>query len=214
MIPTRMMLLIAAGVAVLALPATAQQYGERQDQGQSGDAYDGQTTDQFRNPSADQYGNQSRDQYGSPSRDQYGSRSRDDYGDQYGSQSRDQSGDQYGYQNRDPNDGQERPGYDRDQGYDQPRGDWNPGDQAEFAGYPEFRRTEGHIVRSIQEGLSDNSLHQNEAADLNGRLQRIRDHEMRVFRAEGWNLPDSDRAEIRQELDQLDRWVDEIRGEG
>jgi hypothetical protein len=197
--------LIAVGVAALALPAgaLAQQYGERQDQGQYGDPYDGHNGSQ----NGDAYGSQNRDQYGSQDEDQYGTQN----GEQYNGQDRQGNDRDEGY-GRDQ--GYDRnQGFDRNQGYEQPPGAGSQDDQAEFSGYPEFRRSEAHIAHAIQEGLSDNSLHQNEAADLNGRLQRIRDHEMRVFHEHGWNLSDSDRAEIRQELDQLDRWVDEIRQE-
>jgi hypothetical protein len=169
----REILLIAAGLAALAVPSgvLAQQYDDRQDQSQYSDPYNGG----YPNPDGNDYGSQYRHHYS------------------------------------DSEDGQYRRGYEPDQGYGPPRGDWDQGQPAAFRGYPEFTRIEAQISREIEQGLSDNSLDRNGAADLNARLQRIQDHEMREFEEYGWNLPEGDRAQIRQELDQLDRWVDETR---
>ena len=95
--------------------------------------------------------------------------------------------------------------------YGHPQGDWSRGRRYAFRGYPEFRPIERHIAEEIQQGLRDDTLDPDGAADLNAQLRQIRFHEMREYRVHGWNLPDSDRAAIRDELDQLDHYVDQTR---
>jgi hypothetical protein len=112
-----------------------------------------------------------------------------------------------------------RPYYGQSGEYGQPRGDYGQprGDYGRrarsFRGYPEFRSLEMHIRDEIQQGLRDDTLDRDGAEDLYGRLQQIRDREMREYRVHGWNLPYDDRMRIREDLQRLDQEVDQTRAE-
>jgi hypothetical protein len=68
-------------------------------------------------------------------------------------------------------------------------------------GYSEFRNVEDHIRREIDDGVRDDLLEQADASDFRDQLRRIQAREAR------------DKAEIRAQLDQLDRQVDRTRNE-
>lgn len=111
-----------------------------------------------------------------------------------------------------------QPNYGGQPYYGQPRGDyydrgrgWGWGQR--FPGYPEFRGPEAHIRREIQEAVREDMIAPDDARELMEQLRRIQWGEQREFQAHGWNLPDDDRQRIRDELDQLDRQVDQIRQE-
>lgn len=94
--------------------------------------------------------------------------------------------------------------------YDPPRGDYGwrdrDGDRG-FDGYPEFRGIKQHIRRE----LNDADISPREAEYFMGELRRIQWQEQREFREHGWRLPESDRYEIRYQLQQLDARVDRAR---
>jgi hypothetical protein len=102
-------------------------------------------------------------------------------------------------------------------GYYQPRGDYGRGygdyGARSFPGYPQFRGIETHIRGEIQNGLRDDTLDRDGAGELFAQLQQIRYDEMREFRVHGWNLPYDDQMRIHEELQQLDRQVDQTREE-
>ncbi|MFI4965038.1 MAG: hypothetical protein ACHP9T_06690 [Caulobacterales bacterium] len=95
----------------------------------------------------------------------------------------------------------------------QPRGDFDRDQRTYFRGYPEFRTEEMHIRREIDDGVREDLLEPEDAADFRDQLRRIQAREAREFREHGRDLPDSDRAEIRAQLDELDRLVDQTRDE-
>ena len=122
---------------------------------------------------------------------------------------------QYGGQERPYEGGQ--PGYGQPPGYG-PQGDyygehrrdwWGRG----FNGYPEFRGEEDHIRREIWQAVREDMIDQGDARELMDHLRDIQRQEAWEFRAHGWNLPDDDRARIRERLNYLDRQVDRIRQE-
>lgn len=111
-----------------------------------------------------------------------------------------------------------QPQYDgqRDYGqpqYGQPPGDWRQSRRDGFAGYPQFRRVEAHIRQEIQQGVRDDLLARDDAADLMSQLRQIQMQEMREYRVHGRNLPYDDQMRIGSELDQLDHVVDQTRDE-
>ncbi len=85
--------------------------------------------------------------------------------------------------------------------------------RATFRGYPEFRQVEAHIRGEINQGVADDLLAPEDAADFRQQLRDIQLRELRTYRAYGWNLPENDRAMLRNQLDQLDRLVDQTRDE-
>jgi hypothetical protein len=97
--------------------------------------------------------------------------------------------------------------------YAQPRGDFYQGRRSYFRGYPEFRNEEMHIRQEIDEGVREDLLAPEDAADFRDRLRQIQVREAREFREHGRYLPDYDRAAIRAQLDELDRLVDQTRDE-
>jgi hypothetical protein len=97
--------------------------------------------------------------------------------------------------------------------YGQPRGDYDQSRRTYFRGYPEFRNEEMHIRREIDEGVREDLLAPEDAAEFRDRLRQIQTREAREFREHGPYLPDYDRAAIRAQLDQLDRLVDQTRDE-
>ncbi|MBV9693924.1 MAG: hypothetical protein JO261_09495 [Alphaproteobacteria bacterium] len=110
-------------------------------------------------------------------------------------------------------------GYDRDGGtyYDRGTGDYYGGYGAlygpSFYGYPEYRGAEQHIRGEIWQAVRDDMIEREDAQALFAELQQIRQHQAREFQKHGWNLPYWDRQEIRNELNRLDREVDQIRQE-
>ena len=180
-------LLLAASTAALSLPLVGSAQGYY---GQPGG-------DQSYQPRSDQpyYGQPDADQSYQPRGDQ----SYQPRGDQpyYGQPDGDQS-----YQPR------------GDQSYyGQPRGDWYSRGRITVRGYPEFRQVEAHIRSEINDGVREDLLAPEDAADFNRRLRAIQGRELREYRAHGWNLPDYDRAAIRRQLDALDSLVDQTRDE-
>jgi hypothetical protein len=97
--------------------------------------------------------------------------------------------------------------------YAQPRGDFYQNRRSYFRGYPEFRNEEMHIRREIDEGVREDLLAPEDAAELRDRLRQIQLREAREYREHGPYLPDYDRAAIRAQLDELDRLVDQTRDE-
>jgi len=83
-----------------------------------------------------------------------------------------------------------------------------------FQDYPEFRGEIAHIRGEIREGINEGWLDDGQARQVRWRLQQVQYREAREFRFHGWNLPDSDREQIRSDLDQLDHWVDQVRDQG
>lgn len=69
------------------------------------------------------------------------------------------------------------------------------------SGFAEFRGVEDHIRREIDDGVRDDLLDRRDAADFHDQLRRIQALEARQ------------KAEIRAQLDQLDRDVDRTRNE-
>jgi hypothetical protein len=82
-----------------------------------------------------------------------------------------------------------------------------------FGGYPQFKGIETHIRSQIAEGVRDDLIQREDARDLLGQLQAIQTQETRAYRVHGWYLPDQDQIRLRDQLDQLDRLVDQIREE-
>jgi Glycine zipper 2TM domain len=68
-------------------------------------------------------------------------------------------------------------------------------------GFTEFRGVEDHIRRGIEDGVRADRLERRDAADFRDQLRRIQEREAR------------DKAEIRAQLDQLDRQLDRTRRE-
>ena len=97
--------------------------------------------------------------------------------------------------------------------YGQPRGDFYQSRGSYFRGYPEFRAEEMHIRREIDEGVREDLLAPEDAAEFRDRLRQIQFREAREYREHGPDLPDYDRAAIRTQLDELDRLVDQTRDE-
>lgn len=171
MMSSKAILLIAAGMAALALPLVASAQGYY---GQPGG-------EQSYQPRGDQ------GYYGQP------------YGDE-----------QYYGQ---PDGDQRYPSRGEGQYSDQPRGDWYGDRRTSFRGYPEFRRVEAHIRAEISDGVREDLLAPEDAAEFYHRLRDIQVREQREYRAHGWNLPGDDRADIRRQLDNLDGLVDRTRDE-
>ena len=109
-----------------------------------------------------------------------------------------------------PRDGQRDYGQSQ---YGQPRGDWRQTRRRSFAGYPQFRRVEANIRQEIQDGVRDDILAGDDAADLMGQLRQIQMQEYREYRVHGWNLPNYDQMRIGSSLDRLDQLVDQTRNE-
>ena len=97
--------------------------------------------------------------------------------------------------------------------YSHQRGDFYGRRRAGFRGYPEFRHIEANIRSEINDGIAQDLLAPEDAADFTQQLQVIRARELQEYRAHGWNLPDFDRSDIRSQLDALDRLVDQTRDE-
>ena len=108
---------------------------------------------------------------------------------------------QYGYGQR---------GYDRYE--DRSRGDYYR-QRPTYSSYPQFRGLEQHIRSEIQSGLRDDLIAPDDARDLLNQLRQIQYQEAREYRVHGWNLPRDDDQRIRQQLNELDRTVDETRQE-
>ena len=132
------------------------------------------------------------------------------YGQPGGDQSNQPRGDQGAYQ---PDGDQGYPSRGEPSYYGQPRGDWYGDRRISFRGYPEFRRVEAHIRSEVSDGVREDLLAPEDAAEFNRRLRSIQVREQREYRAHGWNLPGYDRAEIRRQLDDLDGLVDRTRDE-
>jgi len=90
------------------------------------------------------------------------------------------------------------------------RGRYNYG----FQDYPEFRGEIAHIRGEIRQGINEGWLDDGQARQVGWRLRQVQYREAQEFRYHGWSLPDDDRAQIRSDLDQLDRWVDQLRDAG
>ncbi len=108
-----------------------------------------------------------------------------------------------------------QPNYDRPaySGYNYGRqGDYSSR-RSNYGSYPQFRGLEQHIRSEIQDGLRDDLLASDDARDLLNQLRQIQYQEAREFRVHGWNLPYDDQQRIREQLNQLDRTVDETRQE-
>ena len=88
-----------------------------------------------------------------------------------------------------------------------------PSHDSRFTGYPQFKAVEAHIRREIIDGVRDDLIQRDDARDLLGQLRTIQSQEARIYRAYGWNLPERDETRFRNQLDQLDRAVDQIREE-
>ncbi len=97
--------------------------------------------------------------------------------------------------------------------YQHPRGDWYGRDRMIFQGYPEFRRVEAHIQAEINDGVREDWLAPEDAADFKRQLRTIQARELKEYREHGWNLPEYDRRAIRFRLGALDSLVDQTRGE-
>jgi hypothetical protein len=82
-----------------------------------------------------------------------------------------------------------------------------------FSGYPQFKGLEAHIRSQIVEGVSDDLIQRDDARDLLGQLRAIQTQEAREYRVHGWDLPDQDQIRLRDQLEQLDRLVDQTREE-
>ena len=82
-----------------------------------------------------------------------------------------------------------------------------------FIGYPQFRGIEAHIRGEIVDGLREDLIQRDDARDLLGQLQAIQAEEAREYRVHRWDLPDRDQVRLRDQLEQLDRLVDQIRQE-
>ena len=88
-----------------------------------------------------------------------------------------------------------------------------PSRDARFTGYPQFKGIEAHIHSEIVDGVRDDLIQRDDARDLLGQLRTIQIQEAREYRGYGWNLPEQDQIRFRDQLDQLDRLVDQIRDE-
>lgn len=97
--------------------------------------------------------------------------------------------------------------------YGQRGGDYYNRRRVAFRGYPEFRSITAHIRSEIDDGVNNDLLAADDAAAFNQQLRNIQARELREYRVHGWNLPESDRADIRSQLDDLDRLVDQTRDE-
>lgn len=123
---------------------------------------------------------------------------RDGYQDQYGRQTYDRPG-------------YDRPAYDRydNRGYG---GDYNRR-RSTYGSYPQFRGIEAHIRSEILSGVRDDLLAADDGRDLLSQLRQIQYQEAREYRIHGLNLPSEDDQRIREQLNELDRTVDETRRE-
>ena len=90
---------------------------------------------------------------------------------------------------------------------------WGDQPRYSFRDYPEFRGEISHIRQEVREGLNEGWMDDEQARDLGWQLRQIQRREAQEFRTHGWELPDDDRAEIRSQLNQLDRTIDEARDE-
>lgn len=82
-----------------------------------------------------------------------------------------------------------------------------------FSGFPQFKALEAHIRSEIVDGLRDDLIQRDDARDLLGQLRAIQAQEAREYSVHGWDLPDQDQTRVRDQLEQLDRLVDQIREE-
>lgn len=98
-------------------------------------------------------------------------------------------------------------------GGDYSRG-WNYGYRQSFRGYPQFQGIKSHIRQEIRQGLDEGWLDEDQVQDLTQRLQSEQWQESREYRFHGWNLPYDDQARLRDQLNELDRTVDQARDEG
>lgn len=131
-----------------------------------------------------------------------------------------QPGGDQSYQNRDDQsyygqpDGNPSYGPRGDQPYfEQPGGDWYGAGRMTFRGYPEFRQVEVHIRAEINDGVREDLLAPEDAADFKRQLRAVEARELQEYREHGWNLPEYDRRAIRSRLGALDRLVDQTRDE-
>ena len=90
---------------------------------------------------------------------------------------------------------------------------WGGQYRQSFRDYPEFRDEISHIRQEIRESVNEGWMDDDRARDLGWRLRRVQRREAQEFQAHGWNLPNDDRAEIRSQLNEIDRSVDEARDE-
>ncbi len=88
---------------------------------------------------------------------------------------------------------------------------WGDQSRYSFRDYPEFRGVISHIRQEVREGLDEGWIDDGQARDLGWQLRQIQRREAQEFRTHGWELPDDDRADIRSQLNQLDRTIDEAR---
>ncbi len=82
-----------------------------------------------------------------------------------------------------------------------------------FSGYPEFRSTEQRIRRDIDDGVRDDLIAREDAADLIDQLRSIQAREAREYGVHGWTPSDDARRRFSRDLDNLERQVEQIRDE-
>jgi hypothetical protein len=97
------------------------------------------------------------------------------------------------------------------QGWSGDYGSWRDQSRYSFRDYPEFRGEISHIRQEIREGVNEGWVDDDQARNLGWQLRQVQRREAQEFRAHGWNLPDDDRGDIRSQLDEIDRAVDEAR---
>lgn len=88
---------------------------------------------------------------------------------------------------------------------------WGDQSRYSFRDYPEFRGEISHVRQEIREGVNEGWLDDDQARNLGWRLRQVQRREAQEFRAHGRTLPDDDRADIRSQLNEIDRAVDEAR---
>jgi hypothetical protein len=88
-----------------------------------------------------------------------------------------------------------------------------PNGGGRFSGYPQFNGMEAHIRSQIVDGVRDDLIQRDDVRDLLGELRAIQVQEAIEYRVHGWDLPDQDQIRLRDQLQQLDRLVDQIREE-
>lgn len=88
------------------------------------------------------------------------------------------------------------------------------GPTVSFAGYPQFRGFEDQIRQEIQSGVSQDMIEPDDANSLMAQLRDIRRREVREYQEHGWNLPPDVVHDIRTDLADLDRDVQQARTRG